>query len=405
MGGESRRAWVAAVLVLGLSGCFYDSRWGQQKVSQQHAAAHHAPQQLRAQSQGHSDARLSQRTFRLRVYATPSYRKTIVNWQKQLEHTLDCANAVFTPEFGAKFEVAEFVNFEPAANEEKLDGLLAELVAKDDGRDVDWVVGLARAVPQFAVSADDLGLARMFSNHFAMRAMSDAHEFEAIQSAFTELSEAERSKLYRSRKQHKLCSVFLHEVAHTLGVPHERSDSSLMHARYQVKSHGYSDAAAQVVRDALRLREGQPSLFLDSNFAQALSLRLLDTNADWEVAGRDQVLRELADFRSKEAAMAGTGSRSAATYSTRGKTSAAAAPALSVAGLSQDEQQSYDRARAALAAGHGLEARNLAAELLGKRGNLAEVQSLRCDIAMSVGGDWETISEECAGLSMLGKTQ
>jgi hypothetical protein len=52
-----------------------------------------------------------------------------------------------------------------------------------------------------------------------------------------------------------------------------------------------------------------------------------------------------------------------------------------------------------------LEARNLAAELLGKRGNLAEVQSLRCDIAMSVGGDWETISEECAGLSMLGKTQ
>src|SRR6478735_9858325 len=200
MGGDLHRIALSALLAFGLSSClFFDSRWLEQKAIQKHEAARLAPEQLQAQSEGHNAARLAQRTLRLRVYATPTYSTTVVNWQKQFEETLACANKVFTPEFGAKFEVAEFRPFKPEANEEKLDGLLDELRAKDDARNVDWVVGLARAVPKFAASADDLGVAGLLSNHFVMRAMSDADEYEAIQSSFSELSEGARQKLYSER--------------------------------------------------------------------------------------------------------------------------------------------------------------------------------------------------------------
>ncbi|HYP99301.1 MAG TPA: matrixin family metalloprotease [Polyangiaceae bacterium] len=409
MGGDLHRIALSALLAFGLSGCFFfDSRWGEQKAIQKHEAARLAPQQLQAQSRGHNAARLAQRTLRLRVYATPTYSATVVNWQKQFEETLACANAVFTPEFGANFEVAKFVPFRPEANEEKLDGLLDELIAKDDARDVDWVVGLARAVPQFAASADDLGLARLLSNHFVMRAMSDRHEYEAIQSGLDELSDDARQKLYRERKQHKLCTVFLHEIAHTLGVPHERRDTSLMHARYSLKSNGYTEEAAQIVRGALSLRTDQPWQFLDAGFAQLLESSMSAANADWEPKSRAQVSSDLAAFRNSNVALAGTGTRGATTTTappnavTNPTVNTPPSPKPSIAGLSPDEQQSYDRARAELKAKHALAARELAAPLLAKRGNLPAVRELRCDIAMAVGGDWETIEADCAGLSMVG---
>lgn len=375
---------------------------------QKHEAARQAPRQLRAQSQGHSDARLAQRTLRLRIYATPAYSASVVNWHKQFETTLECANAVFTSEFGAKFEVAEFLSFRPQADEEQLNGLLDELLEKDTGQDVDWVIGLARPVPRFAASADDLGMARLLSNHFVMRAMSDQHEYEAIQSALSELGEDERHKLYNTRKQHKLCSVFLHEVAHTLGVPHEQTESSLMHARYHLKSYGYSDEAAQLVRGALSLRATRPNLFLDSDFAQTLGASLSAPAADWEAAGRDQILRELASFKSRNTAVAGTGTRGTTSTAPPANTATAApsggpaAAATTISGLTPDEQRTYDRARAELSAGHGLAARQIAAPLLASRATMPGIKTLRCEIAMSVGGDFEAISAECPGLSTFG---
>ncbi|HTA92378.1 MAG TPA: hypothetical protein VK745_22525 [Polyangiaceae bacterium] len=45
----------------------------------------------------------------------------------------------------------------------------------------------------------------------------------SIQTAFGELSDAEQLDLYRARKQHKLCTVFLHELAHTSHSPSARS--------------------------------------------------------------------------------------------------------------------------------------------------------------------------------------
>jgi len=402
--------WCAtAGLALALSGCFYDSRWGQQKAMQKHEVARQTPELLHASSQVHG-SRMDQRTFRLRVYATPAYSTTVVNWQKQFEDTLTCANSVFAPEFGVKFEVAEFLPFRPDTDEEKLSGLLAELTAKDAAEGVDWVVGLARAVPQFAVSAEDLGLAPLLGNHFVMRAMSDAHEYEAIERAFTKVSEDERRKLYHARKQHKLCTVFLHEVAHTLGVPHELSPASLMHPRYQVKAHGYSEEATEIVRAALGVRANRPAQFLDADLARILDSSLSAANADWEPSSRQQMQLALASFRGNSGANGAAGTRSAAPASNPPASSNAVATdttttAAGPAELTPEEQQTYARARAELNAGHGLAARQVAAPLLTKRANLPAIQSLRCDIAMSIGGDWETINEECPGMSTIGKLQ
>jgi hypothetical protein len=388
------------VLSLGLSSCFfYDSSWGQQKQAQKHEVARSTPRQLRAQSAG-NEARVASGALRLRVYATPGYAATVLDWKKQFEGLLECANSVFVPDFGVAFEAVELKPFRPKASEEKLDGLLRELTEEDAARDVDWVIGLATAAPRFAASADDLGLAPLLGDHLVMRAMSDPHEYEAIQNGFTELSENERLKLYQVRKRHKLCTVFLHEIAHTLGVPHELSASSLMNRRYQVEAQGFSDEAAEIVRASLRLRAAQPHVLLDAALTRDLSTWLSAPNADWEPSSRDALLGELrAHAPVARAAAAAQGS----TGSSQPEPAAVPAPAgPAVEGLSADEQRSYERARAELNAGHAARAREIAAPLLSKHAGLPALTSLRCDIAMAIGGDWDTISAECPGLSPFG---
>lgn len=388
--------WALGLVWLGVSGCFlgYDSRWGQQKQAQRHVAAHETPQQLHRQSAGGAE-RTAQRTLKLRVYATPGYATTVLDWPKQFDALLECVNAVFAPDFGVAFEVAETHSFHPKADEEKLDGVLQELT-HDDAEGVDWVVGLASAVPRFAESADDLGRAPLLGRHLVMRAMSDRHEYEAIQSAFNELSEAERQNLYHARKQHKLCAVFVHELAHTLGVPHELLASSLMNPRYHLEASGLSEEAARIVRASLATRAQPTHPLLDADLAKNLHALLSAPNADFEPKSRDMVLALIAPAEGKGEAVA------ANAPPTSGKPVRAAPNAPVIEGLSAQEQGAVERARAELGAGRATSAREIAAPIFSAHPNLPALKSLRCEIAMGVGGDWEAIQSECPGLSPFG---
>ena len=389
--GWSSRVW--CLLALACSGCFfYDSRWGQQKQAQQHEAAHLTPQTLRASSAA-SAGPSGDRALTLRVYATPGYAASVVDWQKQFNTLLFCANAIFSADFGAHFEVAEFRNFRPQSDEEKLDGVLGEITREDPAAGVDWVIVLARSVPRFAASADDLGLAPLVGQHLAMRAMSDAHEYEAIQSELTELSEDARRNLYHVRKSRKLCAVFLHEIAHTLGVPHERAESSLMNWRYRITAAGFSGEAADVVRASLRVRDGSSPL-MNPYLAEQLSDALRAEDADWEPSSRDAELKHLASFTRAAAP------QSAVTASST--PAPPASPSARVRGLSPEEQATYEQARAALAAGNAANARALAAPLIAKHDDLPDVQDLRCNIAMAIGGDPATLGTECAAFAPFG---
>src|SRR5450755_4366839 len=107
-----------AVLSVATSGCFagYDSRWGQQKQAEKHVAEHSTPQQLQTLS-GANGARVAERTLRLRVYATPSYAWSVVDWRRQFGDLLDCANSVFVPDFGLSFGAPEFRTFRVSSEE------------------------------------------------------------------------------------------------------------------------------------------------------------------------------------------------------------------------------------------------------------------------------------------------
>ena len=242
------RSCVVVLGSLAASGCFfYNSSLGEAKKEQQHAAARLAPHKLERQA-APANMLQSQHTLTLRVYVTPTYQASIVDWQGQFQDQLDCANSILAPDFGVSLRVAEVKTFRPHADEDKLDGLLQELSELDSASEADLVVGLVRAELRFAASADELGRARMLGQHLVLRAMSDAHEYEAIQTAFPELSQEERRKLYRVRKRHKLCTTLLHEVAHNFGVPHEREPSSLMSPRYDIRATGFSESTAAVLR-------------------------------------------------------------------------------------------------------------------------------------------------------------
>ncbi len=74
------------LLALAVSSCFYDSRWGQQKQAQQRQAARLAPQKLQ-RPPVHSPLQ-AQRSLALRVYATPAYEASVVDWRQQFQHQL-----------------------------------------------------------------------------------------------------------------------------------------------------------------------------------------------------------------------------------------------------------------------------------------------------------------------------
>src|SRR5262249_40053732 len=143
-------------------------------------------------------------------------------------------------------------------SDDDLSALMDELVQSDPGRDVERVVGLAGSVPRYEIAFHELGLGKLFGKHLITRAMNDAREYESIERGFSYLSEQERAKLYGSRKRHKTAAVFLHELGHTLGAPHELDARWLMHASYDPKEEGYSPGTAELMRLVLE-RELDPA--------------------------------------------------------------------------------------------------------------------------------------------------
>ena len=382
-------------------GCFagYDSRWGQQKRAQQHAAQRNTPQQLKRANA--SETHAARRVLELRLYASPDYVASMLDWQKQFDALLARVNSVFGPEFGATLEIAEVRTFPTRASGEKLEAAMPRLVELDPASDVDWVVALIPATPRFAVSADDLGIARMPSRHIVMRGMSDPQEYEAIERGFSELSDEERHKLYRVRKEHKLAVTLLHELAHTLSVPHELLPTSLMNARYHVEASSFSEEAADIMRASLASRVSPKSPVLDAALASKLEASLRTAGSDWEPNSRESVLNVTAQLLNSPAV-----ATVASTPPPPQARPANPAPVVaSVQGLDPEEQRSFATARAELNAGRAAHAREIAAPLFAKYSALPAIVSLRCDSAMAVGGDWESISAECPGLSPLGGNQ
>ncbi len=207
------------------------------------------------------------------------------------------------------------------------------------------------------------------------------------------------------RRRHKTATVFLHEIGHTLGAPHEVDATTIMHGRYGSKVTGYSDAAAGLMRLALahRLDPGAQS---EQAFAGALLAHVEGTSVSWVPDERDALLARLRREASPPPSPPPTRGRR------RSPTSPAPSPPDPPAGPAPDplatltitDRHAYDHAVEHLHARRLADAWVQAQPLFTAYPDVAAVQDLRCQIAMARGGDWTEVQAQCAPLMSITKT-
>jgi hypothetical protein len=354
---------ICAFVVSSVSGCFYyDSRWGQAKAEQRRVAAVRTPRLVhsRAAEDGVPVASHPKaiRKLRVRVLATPAYAASVFDWQRQAGTTFSDANAVLEQDFGVSLELADARVWAGVSSEHSLPELLKRLTAEHPGTDVDYVLGLATSVPGLAHSPDQLGVARVLGKHLVMRAMSDAEEFDAIKRAFSELSEDEQHKLYGARKRHKTASVLLHELGHTLGMPHEAARETLMHAHFSTDVSTFSKSAVELGRLTLARRAEQPAA---ANTANSAKPAPAPNSAS---AKRTSSSPDLVE-------------------------------------LTSEDQKLFVAAEELKSAGKVNEAYAAAQPLFMKYLKVFAVQNLRCELAMASSHNWANAESECRELAKL----
>ena len=363
--------------------CCYDSRWGAAERSQKVVVQHATPSELHGSADPEApEAPL--RDGRVRAYVTPSYAALVSDERTQIERLLDDANQVVEPSLGLHLVLSDVRRW-PSADEGDLGAALVELETIDKGDDVDWVVGFIGRLPILEQSFTQLGRARMHGRHLVTRAMNDAVEYDWIERSLDEIDEAARATLYRKRVEHKETAVFLHELAHTLGVPHMVDDVALMNGRYNHATDGYSDEAVDMMRLSTN-RRLDPASMTEQQLARTLTKLVQDTSAIWVADEREEWLAHMTPL-------------------------AVEAPAAMERpeGFDPGRWASLDEAeRASLRValqherdGDPQGAWSYAEALFGAHPNAYEIQELRCRLAMRIGGPVDEMESHCASFNRL----
>jgi hypothetical protein len=250
---------------------------------------------------------------------------------------------------------------------------------------VDLVVGMIGSLPRQTDSLHLLGIATLPGKYVVVRAATHADEHEAIDKGFYELTEDERLRLIRARKQHRSLAVLLHEVGHALGALHESDPRSLMRPVYDPKAAGFGAGAVALMR--ITLDE------TDASKAASEQLELLRgaKGVEWVQADRDQRIAALEAFVAKSTPPRGV---------------APAPPAAATVSLPRalraEDGPRFTEAWQKLQAGDARAAHEVAQPLYAKYPDVYEVQDLRCQLAMLRWLDRDEVTAECASLKRLG---
>jgi hypothetical protein len=285
-----REALVLMVLASSwLSACFlgYDSRWGEGARSQKRYAERAAPAEL---SGGESNTNTAANKLPVRAYVTANYAAQVTDEKGRIAQLIEDANAVLGSTLALRLELEEVRPW--PSTPANLGDALTNLEATDDGATIGWVVGFVGRGPTLETNFSVLGKARMHGKHFVLRAMADAEEFDALTRDLDELDASERDRLYRRRLRHKATAVFLHELGHTLSVPHVVKKGALMHAQYQHTSTGFSTDATALMRLSLLMRT-DPKAMTPKELDAALAERVRGSAASFVGEERDAWLQAL----------------------------------------------------------------------------------------------------------------
>ncbi len=203
-------------------------------------------------------------TFRIRILAARDYRAETLRYRQQLERLVAALNhRTSSPQ--VRFDLVEIRPWDRLSAQASLGELVEDLEKREPGADVDWVVGIASAVP--LVPTNNIGKARLFGKHFVLRSAAFHHYSPTL--------------------------VFLHEWAHTLGAVHVTEAGSLMLPSYDVRAQALDPVNALVVATVLRARQaGTPP----DKLLASLRAILRDRGPPWP-----EYLREVAPLLSRRA--------------------------------------------------------------------------------------------------------
>jgi len=388
------------LVLLALAAC-YDSRWGEGERIAKHNAEHLTPAALSAAPASSQTPKIA-RTYHLRVLATQHYTAQTLDWKNDFAEIVDGANKVLGPGFGVKLDVESASLWQQpgsgsasdtgAPPEDQLDAALGALRESDDGKDVDWIVGLVGGLSKYTASFHQLGLGELPGRYVVMRAATDLKEFDAVDKTLAELSPEERAEVVHARRRHRSVVVFLHELAHTLGAVHEGGKDSILFPAYDANVSSFGPSATALLDVALPHRADP----LDAPSRKAF---LQDVLADYEKEPGDW----LADEREAMIARlrATLGVAPAAPKTSSSASAAAPPPVVAPPDLKPADAAKYKAAMEAFQAGKYGESRDVAQPLFDAYPNVFSVQDLRCQLAMKQNLPWQQTKAECALLMKL----
>ncbi len=346
-------------------GCFYyDSTWGQKQAEEKRAAERLKPATLEHRAAPHDGMRIA----RVRAHATRAYAAETFDWEGSFRALLRDASAVLEPALGIALEDGGTSLWQPSGDEASLGPMLDELSDEDEGRDAEWVVGFVQSTPKLVTDYHVLGMGRPFSKYLVLRASNDPAEHDFIGREFDGMSEAQKEQLYSDRKHHRMVTVFLHEIGHTLGALHRVGVTTIMSPAYDPHASGFDAPTLELLRITVPLRFEGPS----SRTSYAELRTYLSNHPDgWAADERQALLHSLAPAEE----------------------SASAPPAVAVSArppppmvprgldaLTPDERSLYDKALA-VEPSDSSTAWLLAGPLFEAHPDVVPVQVLRCRLA------------------------
>jgi hypothetical protein len=256
---------------------------------QKTAAGKMYPAQIQLRAVDHEPDEL--KLLRIRVYAARDYRDQTNNWQPRFRRLLERVNQRVRGWPGVRFEVVEFKSWEIDTQQASINSLIEELIRKDPGNDVDYVVGLASAVALWPNNLHQLGGANIMGKHFVMRGLHDLTEYSMVVQELNLIDDSDREQLITARKAHKEEICFLHEWAHTLGAIHTRGPRFIMTGTYDHEQFTMDDGNARVLILGLNRRNSP-------NWGPELKAMVeKQTFDDWDFDDRKKLLALLANWR------------------------------------------------------------------------------------------------------------
>lgn len=198
------------------------------------------------------------RVAKVRVWVDEDFRAQRVHWREEVSEQLDDANQFLEPALGLRLEAIAIEPWAIRTAGRELGNALEELERVDPGVDVPWVLGLVSSVPMVAASYEQIGMTRILGRHLVLRGYAEQAERKEWAEYLPTLTVGEREALYETRRRHKITTLLVHELGHTLGAPHEADASWIMNPGYTLAVATLSDQSRKLMELALEGRLASP---------------------------------------------------------------------------------------------------------------------------------------------------